>query len=721
MPELHLSISLHSALLAGALVLAAALTYAVYRTTIPPIPTGLRVLLITLRALAVFLLIFLIGEPLFSLIARSTQPPVVAVLVDNSRSMTIRDRTGDRSEQLRSVITSPSLKRVETLGEARYVLFDAKPRLLDAFAPESLSLAGDATDIGLALKQAKELANLQAAVVISDGNNTTGSNPVYEAEDLGVPVFTVGVGDTSEPRDVLVRKVTTNSIVYTGNRVPVFTTVRSSGYSGERVEVVLREGATVHDRRTITLEGGTRDYSTTLFMTPQNEGMQKFTAEVSSLPNELTMRNNTQDVFVKVLSSKMQVVLIAGAPSPDVAFVRRALDADENVELRTFIERGGGEFYEGPLTAASLERADCLVLIGFPGPATSQAALNVVAGGLAAGKSAFVMLSRTVDVQKLRMLEPHLPFTAQGGSGEEHQVFFAAPDARQSAAGEHPLVAFGVGRDGAVWDRLPPIFRVDIRARQKPEANVFGVVRLQNVQTNEPLLVARNVAQRRSVALLGYGIWRWKMFGDGVAGTENVLDQFLSNSLRWLTTRDDERPVRVQPVKEVFTTAEAVEFTAQVYDESLRPVEHASIAVTIARGAQQYEFTMNSLGSGQYEGGVEALEEGDYRFTATVRANGQTVAEERGTFSVGGTNVEFLDTRMNKELLQQIAARTGGKYYDAASLGTVADDIAALPTFQPQEVVRADEIELWNRWWMLAVVVGLFAVEWFLRKRNGML
>jgi hypothetical protein len=76
---------------------------------------------------------------------------------------------------------------------------------------------------------------------------------------------------------------------------------------------------------------------------------------------------------------------------------------------------------------------------------------------------------------------------------------------------------------------------------------------------------------------------------------------------------------------------------------------------------------------------------------------------------------------MNKLLLQRIADRTGGRYYDVKDLGSLPEEIASLPGFRSREIVRSSEIELWNRSWVLAGIVLVFAAEWFLRKRNGML
>ncbi|MCI0707303.1 MAG: FixH family protein [Ignavibacteriae bacterium] len=724
MPDLHLSLSYHSLLLGAAAVAAFVLAWFVYRITVPPVSSRLRWLLTVVRWLALFLLILFVGEPLLSLLNRTTLPPTTMVLVDNSRSMTMKDGSGERETVLKNLVSSGNIGGIASAGAIRHALFATKARVLESFTADSLTLAGKGTDIAAALKEIKTLSatnNIQAVVLVTDGNVTVGSSPLYEAEELSLPVFTIGIGDTSEQRDVLVRKVLTNSITYVGNNVPVQVTLKSSGFNGERVEVTLNGAEGELDRKIVTLQNGTREYSVPLSMTPRQEGTQKFTVDVSRLKDELTYENNRHSFFTKVLKSKMRVALIAGAPSPDVAFVRRALESDPNIEVRTFIEREGGQLYEGALTSAILREAECLVLIGFPeaqSPASAVAAIAEAAGN---GTPVFFLVSRRLDLAKLRALEPSLPFSVQGMSTDESQAFITVPDAQRNNA----LLKLSTSDGTDQWTQLAPVFKLQANFRAKPEAEVLATTRIQNFATAEPFLLSRNINRRKSLAILGYGIWRWTMLADNTSGSNTLLEEFLSNAVRWLTTREDDRRVRVQPVRETFGGTEPVEFAAQVYDENYRPVDNADVTVSMrqsgASGDAQDEMKLSPVGNGQYEGSLDFLNEGDYRYSATARVNGDVAGEDNGTFSVGGLNIEFLETRMNKELLQQIASRTGGAYYSPGDVASLASDIAALPGFKPRESVQSEDIELWNKSWMLGLVVGLFSLEWFVRKRNGML
>lgn len=718
MPEFHL----FSALTTPYIVLAAGLAFAfsifIYRFSLPPLSRGLKSVLILLRSSALFLVFLMIGEPLLSLVTRSEEAPMVAVLVDNSRSLTVKDKTGDRKAALLETLRSTAFDRLNSLGTVLYGTFDTKLKFVGMFSADSLSLAGDGTDLGAALEGLKDTAakaNLQCIIIVTDGNSTVGSSPQYEAEDLGVPIFAIGIGDTSEQQDVLVRKVVTNNITYVGTRVPVDVTVKSSGYGGEKIEVMLRDSARIVDRRTLSLGGGTREYMVPLAFVPAKEGLQKLTAEVSQLQKEISLQNNRYSFYTKVLKSKMRVCLVAGGPGPDIAFVRRALESDRNTELRTFVERGDGQFYEGELTSGLLDEMEAVVLLGFPAKTSSGAALSAIIGAVGGGKGVLFMLSRTTDLARARSLEPLLPMSLPAAGGGELQVFVDVPVVQRN----NPIVKLTNPPD--VWSRLPPVFTSEGRFRAKPESEILAQLRIQTITTNDPLLLSRSVNRRRSVALLAYGIWQWKMYSNGVPGSENLLEQFFGNTIRWLTTREDDRPVRVQPVKETFAGQDPVEFTAQVYDGTFKPVDDAEVTVEVKQGETSDQLNLVPIGNGRFEGTFGLLPEGDYTYTARVLAGGQRLAEEQGSFSVGAMHVEFLETRMNEMLLKRLADQTGGRYYEGKDISRLPQGVASLPGFRPREVVRSSEIELWNRAWMLAAIIFLFTAEWFLRKRNGML
>src|SRR5690606_19859041 len=117
----------------------------------------------------------------------------------------------------------------------------------------------------------------------------------------------------------------------------------------------------------------------------------------------------------------------------------------------------------------------------------------------------------------------------------------------------------------------------------------------------------------RSVALLAKDFWRWKL--QTSTRNSDVFDSFILNAVRWLNVSDKFRKVKIQPSKKIFAGGEDVEFSAQVYDESLNPVSGADVTISIVHKDQRSGLKLNSVSSGLYEGVFQPDVPGDYLFT----------------------------------------------------------------------------------------------------------
>jgi len=722
MPSIQLGFSASTAVILLLIVVGSAVAFLFYRYTLPPVSRGKRTLLAILRAAALSLLLMLLLEPLLRLVVSFTEPPGLAVLVDNSKSMRIVDRKGNRAEQLASVLKSNELSNVGSDATLLFYTFGTRPAEAPNILSDSLQLNEDATDIAAALRRIsrdKDQRNIQAALLLTDGMYNLGSNPIHDAEQLGLPLYTVGIGDSSEQKDIVITKIATNDLVFNESEVPVDVTIKSSGFGGERVEVVLGEGAKELNRTRLVLGEGTREYPVRLTYVPEGEGTRRYTVRVSSLPGELTEDNNRRSFFARVLKSKLRTLIIAGSPSPDLSIVKQTLVEEKNISVRSYTQRAPSGFYEGSLRRSDLDSADCIILIGFPTQGTSPATLDLVRSGLIQDvKPLFFINGKAVDSNKLHSLGPVLPFIlASAPSTTEQYVFFQPADAQRL----HPILVPGSGSDIETWKRLPPIFKTQTTYRAKPEAVTLGVVMIQNITTNEPLILIRNVNRQKSLAVVGYGIWRWRLMAQGSPETEKLFGNFLANTIRWLTTKEDDKPVKVTTTKQAFTEGEPVEFVGQVYDASANPVDNAQLRITAMYDGREYEAVLRPIGSGRYEGTIDGLSAGDYTFRATAQVDGQPLGEDRGRFSVGELNLEFQDTRMDAPLLRQLAFRTGGESFSPEHLANLQTVLRSKGALTSRELQTSTELELWNWQYTLGLIILLLGVEWFVRKRSGML
>jgi hypothetical protein len=717
LPGIHIDLAVSALIVLLLMVIAAAAAGLYYRTTVPVIARRRRILLAVLRGTALGLFVLLLCEPLLRLVFSSVHPPVLAVLVDNSRSMRITDRAGDRASQVRDILRSESFRAASARADLRFYTFGLSLRPFSSPEQDTLGFTENATNISAALQalaREKELHAINAAILLTDGEYTLGQNPVYDADRTALPLYTIGIGDSTEQTDIVITRVVANTLVYSDNPTPVDVTIKSSGFDGERVDVTLSSGKAELARSPLLIGRGTREQTVRLSYTPVGEGKTRYTVRVSALKGELTTANNQQSFVARIQKSKLRVVIFAGSPGPDLAVVRQTLVEEKDFDVRCFTQRAPSGFFEGQLQRASLDSADCLVLMGVPTAGTSQPVLDMVG---AAQKPILFIGGKALDNGKLRSLVPSLPFAVELSSSTEQLVYIQPSEAQRG----NPLLTFDSPDGFDAWKHLPPIFKTLAVVRAKSEAVTLGTCRIENAQTQEPLMLSRSVGRQRSLAIVGYGVWRWRVMGQGTPETARVLPQFLSGAIKWLTTRDDARLLQVSPASDLFVEGEPAEFIGQAYDATARPIDNARITVAIEQQDHAYETELRPVGNGRYEGKIDGLSEGDYSFRASAEASGTPLGEDRGKFSVGGLNLEYQDTRANFSLLRLLARRTGGRFFLPAGLSGLDSSLAAQPALVPQTVQRVREIDLWNWKVMLATIIALLASEWVIRRRSGMM
>lgn len=692
-----------------------------YRATVPQVSNRLRYILTALRGIAFTLVLILLAQPLLRLSFTSVQPPVLAVLTDNSASMRITDTRGSRAEALRTALRSNVFPRIARHADIRFYTFGLNLRPWDRAPHDTLPLDEQATDFSATLQSlARERLQhpMNAALLLTDGEPTLGRNPLYDAEALGLPLYTVGIGDTTEPRDLQIVRTITNQLVYSDVSTPVTVILKSSGLADRTVAIHLRQGNTELSQSSLRLEGGTREYEITLNYTPHGEGTFRYTVQADALPEELTPANNRAFFIARVLRSKLRILLLAGTPSPDVAVLGQTLREEKNFDVTTLTQTFTGGFYEGTLRQERLDSADCVFLLAFPTSRTTASTWSMIAGTLSNSRlPLFFLAGRDVAYDRLRELGALLPFTVETFAPAEQ---FATASAAQSAR-LHPLIALRGEEDASLWQRLPPLYRTLGAFTARPESQVLAFARTETASPTDPLLVTRSIGGRKSIAFTAYGLWRWRLLVQSDPQTRDFLAAFLSAAVRWLTAPEEHRPVRVTPVKDLFVQGEPVEFTGEVHDASARPVDRARVSVQVRRGDAVAETELRPLGNGRYDGTLEGLGEGEYSYTAEASVDGSPLGNDGGKFSVGGISLELQDTRANFALLQLLASRTGGRFLTPDQLGDLDSLLAGQASFASQPVRHSREVELWNWQGLLAAVILLFAAEWILRRRSGML
>ncbi len=699
-----------------------------YRFANPDPGPRMRALLVALRSIGLALLLITLFEPLLRITRSVETRPRIAVAIDVSKSDTLNDAKGNRALAVRTSVTT-LLHELEAAGwagdDVDAFVFDESVRSIarDSLGNgDRLTFRGLRTDMAAALRgvaNRSEDANYGAVVMISDGNTNTGEAPLYVAERSAMGVYTIGIGDSVPPKDVAVSGILTNTVGYVGRPLAVTAEISASNVGDVSSTVVLRDNGKEVARESIALRRGYEKQSVNFSYTPAEAGMHKLTVTADGVEGEFTSRNNSLSDFVRVLKDARTVVLIAGAPSPDVTFIKAALAEDPTITVRTHIQKQGTEFYEGPPSAGVLGDAQAVVLIGFPTATSPQNVIDMVATAARNGCSMLFIPSLATDYRRIGALEEILPFRVTSSRPQEFQV---TADVKRSTIADPIMKLSGTDADATTWSQLPPIFRTETFVTPAPGSEVLATLRVNNAPLEEPLILKRESDRSRSVAIMGYGLYRWKLLAEGPrdargeAGGLDILATLMGNTVRWLSVRDDERRVRIRPSRLLYASGETVTLHATVQDASYAPVDGADVRVKIVGGVSSRDVVLAGMGNGRYALDVGQLPIGDYSYTGKAGDLGS----DNGRFSVGDVSLEDGATHMNAALLHAMADRTGGGFATPSTIPALVERLKNDARLRPVAQTSDREIALWQLAWLLAAALTCFSVEWALRKRRGL-
>ncbi len=416
------------------MALAAAYVVGIYLRENRRTPLWLRMTLAGMRLVLVAILLVMLAQVSLSL--KRTGLPYVAVVLDNSASMTIADRVNDDiAANLRDGLARLDSSSVEPTrwNVARALLLDQDSRLLHALHGEyrlrfyyladtpSGTRAAAATDFDTIVEELRAteatgsstrlgdavrtiLDDLRgttpaAIVAFTDGITTDGA-PLEEgagsATRRGVPLFLIGIGDDKPVRDVKLTDLLVDDLVFVGDILSFEARLTASGFAGEEVNLVLRQEGIKEPlaQQTITLgpDGSTQTVRVT--HQPESVGQFQYILEAEPLEGELQTDNNRQQRSVTVSDEKIRVLLVQDYPSFEFRYLWNVLTrAEASIQLHAVLQQadrelvrqdGGAEADEPVLRPFPLRREELfsydVIIFGDVNPALiSQSMLEGVA------------------------------------------------------------------------------------------------------------------------------------------------------------------------------------------------------------------------------------------------------------------------------------------------------------------------------------------------------
>ena len=730
-------------LIALAILAAVALVVLAYRN-LRGISRVDRIVLGTTRALALAIVLACLLRPTEVLSSAVAQRNVLALVLDDSRSMRVSDVNGaSRTLAMRREFsdTSALVRQLATRYNVRTFRFAAEPTPAQPDTP--LNASGGRTDLAAALDGVgSDLAGLPVAgvIVVSDGADNAGGDlgaSLLALRARRVPVYTVGVGEERFTRDLSVTSVTVPPSALAGSTVLIDAALGVRGAGGEKTTVTAEADGKIVATQEVTLPRRGDVMRVRLKVPPLPAGSYRLAVRARPISGELVAENNVFATVLDVRQGPARVLYVEGEPRPEFAFLRRAVAGDSAVQVVGLMRSAEHKFLR-------LGVRDSAELIGgFPTRREELFQFRAVV--LGSVESSFFtgdqlrMLQEFVSQRggTLLALGGRASFAEGGYAGtpvsEVLPVTLNAPRADTGAAPiELALRPTTAGRVHAAlrlreseeanlarWDSLPKLTSVNRLGSLRAGATTLLSGRAGDGRdaAEVPVLAFQRYGRGMGIVLGVQDTWLWRMHAS--MPLEDATHATLwRQTLRWMVEGVPEQvelaavPARVAP-------GEPVELRARVVDSTFAPVSQASVVARITTptgGLVDVPLERSPTADGTYTGRYVPTDRGAFAMSATARLAGDSLRSVAGALLADDQGADVEQAELRTGLLRQVARETGGHYYPLSQAARLAEDV----NFTESGVTQRDSHDLWDMPIVFLLLVTLLGAEWFYRRRRGL-
>ena len=663
----------------GAIILALGITIFTYRNV--KSSPRLRLILAALRFLTIFLGLLLLINPEFEKNSYYTEKANLVLLVDQSSSIS---EVGGAEEAVKIVdeLTQNSDLQgkysIQPMGFAQ-----------DVGPLDSLVFSEKMTNITYGLETIKEtFSNTKNNVVlITDGNHTYGKD--YEYFDLGDESLlnTVVLGDTTSYDDIGIGLINRNRYAFLGNQFPLEIQMSYSGQSQVRPQLILTmDGRRVH-QEAVEFSSNNRSRTLNVLLKAESTGIKTIRVELTPLDIERNTRNNTKEIAIEIIDEKTKVGIVSSFKHPDLGALKRAIESNEQRQVTLLSPSASVE---------ELEEIDVFILYQPSG-----------------GFEGIYNFISNKGMGKLTIAGPNTDWNFLNGKVQTFAMENYGQDEEILPSKNEAFELFDIS--GIQMSDLPPLQGNLGELTFSKEPKVIAYQQIRGVNLNKPLFFISE--EDKDIFLLGANIWKWRLSTFKNTNDFVGFDELVGKLIFYLSSSGKKERLQLD-YKNVYENSAEALIRASFFDKTYDFKENASLMLRI-KGANGFDREVPMLPSGnQFQADLSNLEEGDYTFT--VSETTESISKS-GQFRILDFDLEKQFLTSNHQKLARLAERNSGKLYYPNQEENLLNELLADTEFLPVQKSIKNVVSLIDFRVVLAIMALSLALEWFIRKYNGLL
>ncbi len=712
-----------------------------------------RLVLALIRSGVVLLVALGMLRPTLVYTETHKEKATLVLLVDQSRSMLVSDSLNNKTRWESLVATLedsvPALRNLGRDFEIKAYTFDADARSVDVkdgkvALPEKP--AGQETAIGEALDYVLKQENgkrLLGIVLLTDGRQQAVYPRDRSAQDVaaqlrhqGFPVYPVVFGQSrglGGVQDVAVIDFPPPAAVFVDTEMAIHGEIKVSGYVNQpipiRVFMEMPDGKMeIIAQKEIRAKVDGELLPVDFTYTPKTAGEFKLTLEAVPQPGELVTTNNQQSSFVQVLKGGLHVLYIEGDLRLEQKFLRRSLDASRDIKAdsirldprhketkpRDLIDRFKpgkydvyilGDVDSSVFDTAELEQLQETVSKNGKGLIMLGGFHSFGPGGYSETPLADVLPVQMDKLERQKIDDPiredeHLPGPLR-----------MQPTPRN--LGHFALALAPLSENAAAWAKLPPLEGANKFAGIKPGAIVLAEA---DGKEGEPLLVTQEAGGGRVLAFAGDSTWRWCMHGFDAAHK-----RFWRQIVLWLAHKEQvtQGNVWVRMDNTRYFPGNRVDFLAGTQTTENEPISDAEITARVVKPDNKRSDAVMIRKDAETAGSFRDTQlPGDYTIEVSATRQGKPLGTVRARFVVSQQDLELDNSSADLDSMKVVAKTSLGEVIEPERLPKWLAELMKKTDYL--NVKQETKKTLWDQWPPFLCVVFLLTLEWFLRKRWGL-
>ena len=551
--------------------------------------------------------------------------------------------------------------------------------------------AGTQTEIAKNLQELNQITkgSIAPVVLLTDGNQTIGTDYQFIGANLNQAVYPLIIGDTTRFRDVKIQQLNANKFAYLNNNFPVEAVVSYSGKEEVSSLFTITQNAKIIYRKEVKLTSKQSVQVLNFTLPAKSPGIKAYSANIQALEKEKNIVNNTRQFAVEVIDQKSNILLVSTIVHPDIGAIKRSIESNERSQVKIVT----------PGENMDLDSYQLVIL--YQPDASFRTILEKLEQ---AGKNFMTITGIHTNWNILNQLQKDFTFQTSG------QVETILPELNTT------FTSFLT--DDIDVTSFPPLEGLFGNLAMNASHQVLLYQKIGTIVTKSPLLATMTSEKRRQAVLFGEGIWKWR--AASYANTKNfdLFDNFFSKLIQYLSSDKSRNRLNVDSEAFYYGTSGAL-ITATYLTKNYEFDPRATLDIILTNTETDDSRTVPLiLYNSNYQVDLSNLPPGKY--TYTVRVKGEKLSKS-GIFTILEFDIEKQFLNPDVVRLQKLANDTGGVHFFDTQVDALVQQLLADKRYQPVQKNIENVVSLITWKYLLGLLILTLGIEWFTRKYFGLI